>query len=129
MQIDLTWGTFTSPLATAIATIIITYFVHKKEKKREEREVEREREKAEARKKMAKLLSEKEELKEKDLNEWRQRYEKNVGDIKNGVAVITEGLHSKADHAENRKEHDELYHDRNNHATRITRLETKKGVY
>ena len=56
MQIDLTWGTFTSPLATAIATIIITYFVHKKEKKREEREVEREREKAEARKKKCQSL-------------------------------------------------------------------------
>jgi len=102
MQLDVTWGIFTSPIAVAISTAFISWFIHTREKKKEEKDARKEAEKAEARAKMAKLLEDKEKLKaeaeqrkEASLNEWRQRYESNVSTIKASLKSIEGTLPTK----------------------------------
>jgi len=100
--------------------------MHKRDQEREKREAKRDADKAEQRAKLVDALKEKEGLKEKELNEWRQRYEANVSDIKGRLGEIKLCLNSKADDVFNRTEHSKFYRFKDDHESRIVRIETKQ---
>lgn len=90
MQIDLTWNFFTTPLVVALSTYFLARYMNKKDADREKREVKREEERTEQRRKLSEALAEKEKMKEQELTAWRERYEKNICSIKEGIKSVTQ---------------------------------------
>ena len=89
-----TWNLYFTPAVVALSTGIILFFIKRMFSKRDAQDV-----------RIAALLAEKEETKDESLDEWRERFDKKLCEIRDEVKGIAKEVTARVtwDHCSDRK--------------------------
>lgn len=82
----ITWNLYVTPVVVGVSTALIMIFINRLFKRQDSKDVE-----------IEKLLAEKEELKEQNIQQWRKTYTDTQCLIKNSVERIEDSLNGKVD--------------------------------
>jgi len=91
----MTWNLFVTVIIVPISIVILGWWLNRLDKKREQREHLREKYREEKEKERLLLLEENRVLREKELNDWRDRYANTQCTIKNTLDKIVQSLNAK----------------------------------